>query len=237
MTGIAEPTALVCLPFAGAGPSFFHPWSALAGESWRVLPMQLPGRERRILEEPHREVGAAVDELLPGLLDALVDTKRVVLFGHSLGAVLAYELAHRLVGVSDVEVLRLFASGSPEPHTQRARRATGMSDDEFVARVREFAGFSDEALDDPEMRELILPTLRADVEMHETYVPSTSKPLPVPVTALRGTHDELVSAEQAAGWATATNAEFELVELAGGHMYLTEAGRQLTELIDRTVNS
>lgn len=236
MTGIAEPIAVVCLPFAGAGASFYHPWSALAGESLRVLPMQLPGRERRIDEEPHRDVDAAVDGLLADLLDQLGDTKRLVLFGHSLGAVLAYELAHRLVGVPGVEVVRLFASGSTEPRTPRPGRATGLTDDEFVARVREFAGFSDEALDDPEMRELILPTLRADVEMHENYAPGTPEPLPVPVTALRGSDDELVSAEQAAGWATATSAEFELVELPGGHMYLAGAGRELTGLIDRTAH-
>ncbi|MEO6084688.1 MAG: alpha/beta fold hydrolase [Umezawaea sp.] len=236
MTGIAEPTTLVCLPFAGAGASFYHPWSALAGESLRVLPMQLPGRERRIDDEPYREVGAAVDGLLADLLDQLGDTKRVVLFGHSLGAVLAYELAHRLVAVPGVEVVRLFASGSTEPRTSRPGRATGLSDDEFVARVRQFAGFSDEALDDPEMRELILPTLRADVEMHEGYVPSTAEPLPVPVTALRGADDELVSAGQAAAWRTATSAEFELVELPGGHMYLAGSGRELVELVERTTS-
>ena len=236
MTGIAEPTAVVFLPFAGAGASFYHPWSAFAGDSLRVLPVQLPGRERRIDEEPYRDVTAAVDGVLPDLLEQLGDTKRVVLFGHSLGAVLAYELAHRLVAVPGVEVLRLFASGSTEPRTPRPGRATGLTDDEFVDRVRQFAGFSDEALDDPEMRELILPTLRADVEMHESYVPSSPDPLPVPVTALRGADDELVSAEQAAAWATATSAGFELVELPGGHMYLADSGRELLVLVDRAVH-
>ncbi|NUT97153.1 MAG: thioesterase, partial [Saccharothrix sp.] len=162
---------LVCLPFAGAGASFFHPWAAHAGDRLKVLPVQLPGRERRIDVEPYRDARVAADELLPDvvkLLDGLTD---VVLFGHSLGAVLAYELAHRVAARPELTLRHLFVSGSPEPHTQRPQRATGLDDDAFLQRVSQFAGFSHEALQDPEMRELILPTLRADVEMHENYRP------------------------------------------------------------------
>lgn len=233
MTDLTEKTTLVCLPFAGAGASFYHPWSTIAGDAPRIMPMQLPGRERRIDLEPHRDVPAAVDGLLADL-DGVAG--RVALFGHSLGAVLAYELAHRLVERPGVEVVRLFASGSPDPHTRRPRQATGLPDDEFVARVREFAGFSDEALDDPELRSLILPTLRADVEMHENYVPSTDLPLPAPITALRGNADELVSSDQAAGWAKATSRDFELIEPPGGHMYLTAAAAALLRLVNATVH-
>jgi len=236
MTDLTEKTTLVCLPFAGAGASFYHPWSTIACDALRIMPMQLPGRERRIDLEPHRDVPAAVDGLIEDLLGDLGEARRVALFGHSLGAVLAYELAHRLVELQGVEVVRLFASGSPDPHTRRPRQATGLPDDEFVARVREFAGFSDEALDDPELRSLILPTLRADVEMHENYVPSTDLPLPAPITALRGNADELVSSDQAAGWVKATSRDFELLEPPGGHMYLTGATESLLRLIDATVH-
>ncbi|MBY8849237.1 alpha/beta fold hydrolase [Saccharothrix sp. MB29] len=236
MTGVEEAVTLVCLPFAGAGASFYHPWSRFADERLRVLPARLPGRERLIDVEPHRDAHAAAADLLAQVVDDLGDAKRIALFGHSLGAVLAYELTHRLLDVPGVEVVRLFASGSPEPCSRRERRATGLSDDEFVNRVREFAGFSDDALDAPELRELILPTLRADVEMHEDYVPSTSVPLPVPVTALRGVDDDLVTSAEAAGWAATTTAGFELVEPPGGHMYLADAGEYLVDLVHRTVN-
>jgi surfactin synthase thioesterase subunit len=85
------------------------------------------------------------------------------------------------------------------------------------------------------MREMILPTLRADVEMHENYVPSTHLPLPAPITVIRGEDDELVSYEDAAGWSKATTGEFEHVEVPGGHMYLTEAAPALLRLISSTV--
>nr|WP_261988534.1 thioesterase domain-containing protein [Streptomyces sp. wa22] len=81
------------------------------------------------------------------------------------------------------------------------------------------------------MREMILPTLRADVEMHENYVPGTDLPLPVPLTSLRGADDELVSRDEAAAWSKVAGADFRYVEQAGGHMYLTESPRALLEVV------
>jgi surfactin synthase thioesterase subunit len=234
----ADRVALVCLPFGGAGASFFRPWSAFAGDRLAIVPLQLPGRERRIDVEPYRDLHEAADGLLTDLLRELAGTTRVALFGHSLGAVLAYELTHRL-GVragTDLEVVQLFVSGSPEPGARRALRATGLPDDEFVGRLAEIAGYRHEALEDPEMRELILPTLRADVEMHENYVPSTGAPLAVPVTSIRGSDDNLVSADQAAAWSKITSADFDVAELPGGHMYLVDSAPALLRLIDATVH-
>ena len=228
--------ALVCLPFAGAGASFYRPWSSDAFRSeLRVVPLQLPGRERRIDEVPLREVSAAVDDLVGQLPGALDGAARVALFGHSLGAVLAYELAARLTATPGVEVARLFVSGSPPPDCPRKRRATGLPDDEFLARVAEFAGFSHAALDAAEIRELVLPTLRADIQMHEEYRSGVRDPLPVPVTALRGTGDRLVDAGQAMGWAKFTGRDFGYAELPGGHMYLVESSAPLLRLIERAV--
>ncbi|MFG2802332.1 thioesterase II family protein [Streptomyces pseudovenezuelae] len=240
-----DTTKLVCLPYAGAGASFYRPWAALAGDALEIVALQLPGRERLIDEEPYRDAHQAVDGLLAQLRDRLgAGGGRVALFGHSLGAVLAYELAHRLLaepgvsgvsgvsgGVSGVEVAHLFVSGAPEPDHSRARRATGLSDEDFLAQVAELAGYSHPALDDPEMRELLLPTLRADVEMHESYVRSTRLPLDVPVTVVRGQEDDLVGFEAATSWSKVSGRDFDHVEVPGGHMYLTEAAPELVRLI------
>ncbi|MDF3300840.1 thioesterase II family protein [Streptomyces tropicalis] len=237
---MSDRTTLVCLPFAGAGASFYRPWQRLAEPlGLDVLPLQLPGRERRIDEEPFRDAHTAAAALLTDLQAALGDAPRphrVALFGHSLGAVLAHELARRLCATPDVRLLRLFASGSPHPAQPRTRRATGLDDDAFLQRVGEFAGYAHEALQDPEMRELILPTLRADVEMHESYVPADELPLPVPVTSLRGTADTLVTRGEAEAWARVTDAGFRHVELAGGHMYLTESAPELLRILAGDLN-
>lgn len=230
-----ERVKLVCLPFAGAGASFYRPWADRVSDAMEIVPLQLPGRERLIDDEPYRDTVEATEGLLGQLREKIPARAKVVLFGHSLGAVLAYELAHRLVAAADVELLRLFVSGSPAPAAQRRQRATGLSDDEFLAQVNEFAGYRHEALDDPEMREMILPALRADVEMHENYVPSTAAPLDAPITVVRGEDDQLVGFDEAAGWAKVAGLDFEHVEVPGGHMYLTETAPALLRLITSTV--
>ncbi|WP_330285433.1 thioesterase II family protein [Streptomyces sp. NBC_00576] len=225
-------TSLLCVPFAGAGASFFHPWAALTDGDPRIVALQLPGREWRLSEDSYRDVAQAVAGLFPAVTEEIGSGDRVAIFGHSLGAVLAYELAHLLVARTGADVARLFVSGSPGPWTRRTRRATGLPDEEFLLRVKEFAGYDHEALSDPGMRELILPTLRADVEMHENYVPATDQPLPVPVTAVRGTEDDLVTADQTAEWGKATSAEFTQAEVEGGHMYIAEDPGSLLRLVD-----
>jgi len=226
-----EMTYLICLPFAGAGASFFREWQQYAPEGMQIVPVQLPGREERFVEPPFTDAVRAAEEACRQAVVKIPTPARVVLFGHSLGAVLAYELAHRLASVAGLETVRLVVSGSPGPWNGRETRASDLDDQEFLARVRTFAGYTHPALEHPEMRSLLLPVLRADVEMHENYRPASDKPLPVPVTAVRGRDDELVGAAETAQWARATGAGFTTAELDGGHMYLADDPAALLRLI------
>ncbi|MFJ6615645.1 thioesterase II family protein [Streptomyces sp. NPDC091289] len=228
-----EETVLICLPFAGAGPSFFTPWQKLAPEGLRILPVSLPGREKRFPEPAHTSAAPAVDDAYAQVTAELGEAGGpVVLFGHSMGAVLAYELAHRIERAGAAPRLdALVVSGSPGPWTPRTDRAGGLPDEEFAVRVRTFAGYDHPALEVPEMRELLLPTLRADVRLHESYTPSSDRPLGVPVLSVRGREDTLVGAAQAAEWGRATTGGLTVAELDGGHMYLTERPGELLELV------
>lgn len=227
---------VLCFPFAGAGASVFRRCQEYPSELVRIVPVQLPGREELFGEPPYPSVEAAVGGLLPTVLEQLGTERTVALFGHSLGAVLAYETAHRLGQLDGLTVARLFVSGSPGPSTRRQRRATGLTDDEFLDRVRDFAGYTHPALEHPELREMLLPTLRADVAMHEDYVAPAGKPLAAPVTSIRGAGDELVSAAQAAQWAAATSRGCSQVELPGNHMYLLDAPAELVRLFERVLS-
>ncbi|MBT2393903.1 thioesterase [Streptomyces sp. ISL-1] len=229
-----SPTVLICLPFAGAGASFFKKWQPLAPDEMRIIAVQLPGREERFLDDPHTDAAVAMDEAWSWVEPQLDGEERIAVFGHSLGAVLAHELVHRITG-GGLPVERLFVSGSAGPWKPRAKRASGLSDEEFLARVKNFAGYTHPAMQDPEMLELLIPVLRADVEMHENYHPSFPGPLSTPITALRGAQDDLVDTAEAAQWAEATTTGFNQVELAGGHMYLTDSAETVLQLISDTV--
>ncbi|MDX3854289.1 thioesterase II family protein [Streptomyces sp. AK02-01A] len=223
---------VLCFPFAGAGASAFRRCQEYGSDTVLISPVQLPGREERFGEPLYTDVVAAVDDLLPTVLDQIAGSPVVALFGHSLGAVMAYEMAHRINGLGMPRVVRLFVSGSPGPWTQRESRATGLTDDGFLEQVREFAGYTHPALEHPELREMLLPTLRADVEMHENYRAPSEKPLPVPIVSIRGADDELVSRAQAAEWESATSAGCRQAEVPGGHMYVTDSPGELVRLMD-----
>ncbi|MGW4568521.1 thioesterase II family protein [Streptomyces sp. NPDC004561] len=214
-------TALVCLPFAGAGASFFRKWRRLAPAGLSLVPLQLPGREERFAERPYTDVGEAMDAELPWVLGQISGADRVALFGHSLGAELAYELTRRLTG-HGVDVARLFVSGAPGPRKRDVERVSELDDEGFLEGLRRVAGYRHPAMDHPEMIQVMMPFLRADSVMHENYSSDHPDLLDVPVTSLRGRADELVSAAEAAEWAAETRGSFRSVELDGGHMYLTD---------------
>jgi surfactin synthase thioesterase subunit len=230
--GEALSIPLICLPYAGAGPSTFGEWQRHSSGMLEVMPLQLPGREKLFALPPYRTIEEAVIGLSPQLQECIQGHNEVLLFGHSMGAVLAYELARQLLVDRSVEVLHLFVSGSPAPTCQRTEKATGLSDNEFLDQVVDLAGYRHPALEDPEMRELLLPALRADVEMHEGYAPTSRDPIPVPITSIRGHGDHLVSQQDAARWKTATSEAFAVAELAGGHMYLVDHPAELVHLIE-----
>ncbi|MFI7291529.1 thioesterase II family protein [Streptomyces anulatus] len=227
--------ALVCLPFAGGGAGFYRGWKDLPEGSPDVVPVQLPGREELFLDELFRDAVEAGRQLAPRIAELTRGYRRVALFGHSLGAVLAYEIARNLDRAGAARPVHLFVSGSPGPWTGRSDRATGLDDDAFLGQVEAFAGYKHEALEDPDMRELLLPLLRADVEMHENYRPPSRDRLGIPVTSLRGTTDDLVTREQAEEWREATAAEFGFLEIPGHHMYLADDPAPLLAAITRTL--
>ncbi|TXS61448.1 thioesterase [Streptomyces sp. sk2.1] len=226
-----RPMPLICLPFAGAGASAFRTWTERSEGALDVIAVQLPGREDLIDEEPHRDAEKAVEAMLPGVMDRLAGRTETALFGHSMGAALAHALAHRLGREPGMQVSLLVASGSHSPLSIRSERISEFSDAEFLDSVERFAGYRPPALDDPDFRKLILPVLRADAELHESYRPSPDLPLPAPVLTVRGVDDSLVSAEEAALWSAVTTHPPRSAELPGGHMYMTESPEPLLRLI------
>jgi medium-chain acyl-[acyl-carrier-protein] hydrolase len=217
---------LFCLPYAGGGARIYRGWAdALPGDV-EVCAVLLPGRDQRHGEKPIPHIGAAVEALSTALREHL-DLPFAV-FGHSMGAVLAYEVSRRLAVLSGQEPAHLFVSGHRAPKLPRRRRSLHyLPDGEFVSGVRALNGTPAEVFEHPELVELLLPMLRADFELVETYAELPGPRLSCPVTALGGRDDADVPREDIEAWRSVTSGPFEAMLLDGGHFYVNTARNTL----------
>ena len=211
-------TRLFCLPHAGAGASAYWEWVQLLAPEIEVIPVQLPGRESRYKEPARRSVFELAAELIEPVTDrAGLD---FALFGHSMGALLAYELARTLTA-RGTPPRQLFVSGHRAPQLPLRRAAAHLlPDPELVAVIEELGGTSPEVLAEPQLVRLMLPLMRADFEICETYRHPHEDPMPVPITALGGRADPSVSVGELRAWRNLTSAGFEAEIFPGGHFYL-----------------
>ncbi|WAZ24022.1 alpha/beta fold hydrolase [Streptomyces cinnabarinus] len=190
---------LFCVPHGGAGGSVFRPWQSLLGPGTEVVPVQLPGREIRVTEPAERSV-ARLAERLEGPLARRAEGLPYVLFGHSMGALLAYELALALQE-SDRPPAALVVSGSVPPHVPRRTPAMHrLPDAEFVAGLRRLGGVPPELLADEEWLALFLPQLRADFEAAETYRALDALRPGIPLLALAGADDPAAAPDEVEHW-------------------------------------
>lgn len=227
-------TMLFGFPYAGGGASLYRSWPSPPGVT--VHGVQLPGREELFDEPWPLSVPDTVAFAARQVTELSTPDDRIALLGHSFGALLAYEVARFLLG-RGYRLAHLFASGSLDPTTPLGRDPAPLTDDEFVARVEGLAGYRHPALDLPDLREIVLPVLRADVRMHESYRDAAERPLPVPVTAVRGTNDHIVDAGDCERWAKVTTAGCSVVELPGGHMYLADDPLPLLRVVQLTLET
>ncbi|KAB8190924.1 thioesterase [Nonomuraea phyllanthi] len=227
LTG-AEPGALplYCLPHAGGAASAFRAWQRkLPGVA--VQPVQPPGRESRHREPPYLEMPPLVSDLADAVL-ADVETsaagRRYALYGHSLGAIVAFELVREIRRRGGPPPVHLFVSGSDAPHLtyEDGPPVGGMSRDEVVALLRRLGGTPEWLLADPEALAMILPAVQADFTVKETYVYRDEPPLDVPISALLSSADPRISPAKSAGWRAQTSVRYVAHPFDGGHFAVFE---------------
>ncbi|MFI7157353.1 thioesterase domain-containing protein [Micromonospora chalcea] len=222
------PVRLFCLPYAGAGASAFRRWASEFGESVDVTPVQLPGRENRITEDPRFSVAEVADAI------ASRADRPYAIYGHSMGGRLGFDVVRELRRTGRPLPLRLYVGGARAPHVRTPGPFDGLSrasDDELLRRLGEGGGLPAELLDHPELVELLLPLLRADFGRVDDYRHVPGEPLPVPIVAFAGRTDRAVTRDQNAAWAEHTAAGFTLHELDGGHFFLHDRLPELAALI------
>ncbi|GCE28517.1 hypothetical protein KDA_40010 [Dictyobacter alpinus] len=229
---------LFCFPYAGGGASIFRTWSNQLSPEIEVWPVQLPGRETRLLEPGI----AQIEDLVPLIAEALLPhlDKPYAFFGHSMGALVCFELLRQLRRSRGVALpLRLIVSGRRAPHRPDTGPQTyNLSDDEFIAELRRLKGTPEEVLQNTDLLQIVLPTLRADFTLCETYTYRPKEPLTCPITAIGGLEDSEVSRADLAAWNELTTAkDYKMRLLPGDHFFLHQQQAMLLRVIMQDIFS
>ncbi len=229
---------LFCFPSAGGGPAQYRPWMRTLPEIFELQLIQLPGREARLREPLMRRMPEIVTEIGQALLP-MVD-QPYAFFGHSMGALLAFEVARWLRRTGAQEPVHLFVSGRRAPNQHDPDRMIHALDDaEFLREiVARYNGIPQVILDDPELLQIFLPTLRADLEVIETYQYAHEAPLHCALTAFAGFSDQRASLHDLQNWRAQTTGAFRARQFAGEHFYLqNQRDVLLAELLSTLKNS
>jgi medium-chain acyl-[acyl-carrier-protein] hydrolase len=209
---------LLCVPWAGGGASSYSPWADLLPDHVELCAIQLPGRENRLRDTPYVRLSDLIHEL-SGAIAPEISTA-YALFGYSLGGLIAFELARHLTDMGKSPA-HLFVAACGSPDFRRLRPPMHrMSDDALLAALRRYDGLPDWVMTEPELLRLVLPTLRADLEMFETYEYARSLPLPCAITAFGGMSDRSVLPMEIAGWERQTSVRFDMRLFSGHHFFI-----------------
>lgn len=220
---------LVCLPYAGGAASVYRAWEHLAPPHVEVCAAELPGRGARMAEEPFHRLSPLV-RALGDAVEPLLD-RPFALFGHSMGGLVAFELARLLRRRGWPAPCHLFVSASPAPGTPPTRPLLhDASDAELTARLHGLGGSPPEVLANDELMALLLPVVRADFAALETYEYRDEQPLDVPITVFGGLEDSVVRPAVLQGWwAQSTTVQLQL--LPGDHFFVHDLAAELMGLV------
>ena len=208
---------LFCLPYAGGGAAVYRSWCAALPRGVEVCAVRPPGRETRFRERPFHRLGPLVDALV-GEVEPHLDVPFAI-FGHSLGAITGFELARRLEAAGHPP-RHLWVSGHRAPHLRPTAPPVHLApDDVILGRLRRYGGTPEAFYENEELVAALLPNVRADMAVSETYRYTDAAPLHCPVTAFGGTEDHLVDADAVEEWERVTKGPFRAHLFPGGHFY------------------
>jgi medium-chain acyl-[acyl-carrier-protein] hydrolase len=223
---------LFCFPYAGGGVSIFRAWPDGLPADVEVCPVQIPGRGTRLMEPPFTRLSPLIHALAQALTPLL--DKPFAFFGHSLGALLSFELARRLRRQYGVQPVRLFISADRAPQIPNRDPPThNLPEGEFLTELRRLKGTPGELLEDEELMQIMLPVLRADFALYETYAYSTEPPLNCPISAFGGLQDPRVNRGDLEAWRDQTTVSFSLRMFPGDHFFLNTAQPALLQALSQ----
>jgi len=230
-------TILFCLPYGGGSATVYHSWKKDLHRSIELVPLELAGRGRRFVDPFYRDLDEAVDDIYQMIIGQ-VGHSSYSIFGHSMGALLAFECAHRLRIKNQRMPEFLFLSGRNPPHRIGDKPRHQLSDEEFRQEIFSLGGTPREVMEQTEMFDFFLPILRADFRMIETYETQRSyEKLACKILVLHGSRDELASPSMVEEWSMYTEKGFQSIPFEGDHFFIHSQKGSVIGLINETLTS
>lgn len=226
---------LFCFPYAGGGALSFRTWSDSLPPYVEVCSLELPGRGTRLMEPPFTRLLPLIQAIAPALIPYL--NKPFAFFGHSMGGLIGLELTRLLRRDYGLSPVHLFVSGCRAPQIiDQTQPVHTLPEPAFLEELRRLNGTPEAVLENTEMMQLLLPTLRADFAVIETYIYAPEPPLDSPITAFGGLQDREISCDDLEAWREQTNAAFSMHMLPGDHFFLHSAGLLLLQSLSQELH-
>lgn len=225
---------LLCFPYAGASPVIFRPWVSAIPENVELRVLHLPGRGSR-LREVHLTRMAETIDLLEAALAPLFD-RPFAFFGHSLGALIAFELARRLQAKGQSPT-HLFVSGKNAPDADQNPPFHQLPDAAFLAELRHLNGMPEAVLNCQELLDIMLPVVRSDFTLLETYRHEPGPPLACPMTVFAGTRDPRTNPAGVVAWRAHTTSTIQTVMVPGDHFFIDSARNRVLDVVAQTLRA
>ncbi len=226
---------LLCLAHAGGSATMYYKWNKMS-VSVEILPLELPGRGTRWSEPLCHRIEEAAAYLYQKAIAHLERDEAYMLFGHSMGSLLAYELARLLRNNGYREPAHLFVSGGRAPHFVSESSYTYTSEEDFKNRILSYDPASNVIFEQQELYDLFIPILKADLNMLGSYVhKNKDSVLRCPITALAAIDDSSVPLHEAEAWKLYTDNVFSLKEFEGGHFFIHQQGEPILSIIQQFI--
>lgn len=235
----AKPDAklrLFCFPYAGGTASIFSSWSKSLTSEVEICPIELPGHGCRISERPFKRLESLIKELVHALLPYL--DKPFAFFGHSMGGLVSFELAHKLHKDHSISPVHLFISGRQAPQIPESKpQIHNLDEPKFIHELSLLNGMPSAVLENTDLMELFLPTLRADFAAIETHTYMPKSRLSCSITVLGGAQDFEIAYKDLEAWREQTSANFSMQMFQGDHFFINSNQSTVLQFLNRELNA
>lgn len=228
-----NPISLLCFPYAGGNTHAFSHWARFLPDTCNLLAIQYPGRLGLIGISPEKQVEDLVVKLYDHILPYL-ETDKIIFFGHSLGALVSFELAKYIEknGHNPIDALFVSACVSPEL-VGKKRGIHHLSDEDFLEKISSYGGTPSELLEDKELMNFFIPVLKSDFYMYENYKLKLQERVNCPIFVIGSPDDPYAPVEEMKNWSFATSAEYKLIPVIGDHFYIHDNQSDFSRLFQQ----